>query len=201
MYKLGVTGGIGSGKTIAAKYIKSKFNAILFNADEEAKKHLQCSTPLQNKVINTFGAAVTSESGKLDFGKLAAEAFNSKENQQLLNGLIWPEVRLLVENRMSAMENSIDLFIVDAPLIIEAKMTAVYDLVLLITASEDIRFMRALARGTLSMEQIEARAKLQFHDEQKRKAADHIIDNNGSLEELHQSLDQFINGLNPKISG
>tara|TARA_B100000029_G_scaffold507875_1_gene593506 strand:+ start:1951 stop:2556 length:606 start_codon:yes stop_codon:yes gene_type:complete len=200
MYKLGVTGGIGSGKTTAAKYIKSKFNATLFNADEEAKKHLQSSTPLQNKVINTFGGEVTSESRKLDFRKLAEVAFSTKENQQLLNGLIWPEVRLLVENAMSEVEDNSDLFIVDAPLIIEANMTAAYDSVLLISAPEDIRFMRALARGTLSMEQIEARAKLQYHDERKRKAADYIIDNTGSLEYLYFQLDQFYEQLQRKVS-
>lgn len=199
MYKLGVTGGIGSGKTTVSKFIKSQFNAVLFNADVEAKNHLISSTPLQKKVINTFGDSITNGAGKLNFGKLAAEAFKSKENQKLLNGLIWPEVRMLVDYAMEESQYTNELFIVDAPLIIEANMVEIYDTVLLITASEKVRFKRALARGTLSLAQIKARSKLQFHDQKKRKVADYIIDNNSNILELNNKLIQFKEWIKPKI--
>ena len=92
-----------------------------------------------------------------------------------------------------------ELFIVDAPLIIEANMVGIYDTVLLITASEKVRFKRALARGTLSLAQIKARSKLQFHDQKKRKVADYIIDNNSNILELNNKLIQFKEWIKPKI--
>ena len=71
MLKIGLTGGIGSGKTTAAKILKRKMNAFLFDADVEAKSHLLSSIPLQNKLINVFGQEIQGRNGKLNPEKLA----------------------------------------------------------------------------------------------------------------------------------
>ena len=95
MYKLGITGGIVSGKSTAADFFK-KNGAEVFNADREAKKHLKHTKILQNRIIGAFGQKIV-ENNKLSIKKLAEVAFSSKIEQNILNGLMWPEVFILVE--------------------------------------------------------------------------------------------------------
>ena len=95
MYKLGITGGIGSGKTTVSSLLEEK-GAVVFNADKESKIQLQNSISLQHKLINLFGNAVTDK-GHLILSKLAQVAFSSKLNQDLLNGIMWPEVMILID--------------------------------------------------------------------------------------------------------
>ena len=88
MFKLGITGGIGSGKSTAASFFE-KNGAKVFNADKEAKKHLKHTSSLQHKIINAFGEGVT-DNNKLSIKKLAEVAFSSQIEQKILNGLMWP---------------------------------------------------------------------------------------------------------------
>ena len=119
MYKLGITGGIGSGKSTASNFFKNN-GAIVFNADKEAKKHLKNTKVLQNRIIDAFGQKIV-ESNKLSIKKLAEVAFSSKFDQSILNGLMWPEIFILVEEAMAeAREKKVELFVVDAAMIFEA---------------------------------------------------------------------------------
>ena len=94
MIKIGITGNIGSGKTTFAKLFETE-KSFIFNADKEAKKHLKKHSVLQKKLINIFGSKILT-SNNLDFKKLAEIAFKNKNNQKILNGIIWPEVSLLI---------------------------------------------------------------------------------------------------------
>ena len=189
MLKIGITGGIGSGKTTASKILKRKMNAYLFDADKEAKSHLLSSLPLQNKLINIFGQNIKGENGRLNPKQLAKYAFENESNQQILNGILWPEVFILIDEAMkSAEEKKYSTFIVDAALLIEAGLNHQFDKIILITAPEEIRFSRALLRKNLSLEQINKRASLQWSDEKKRIHADIIIKNDGTTDKLHKRL-------------
>ena len=189
MLKIGITGGIGSGKTTASKILKKKMNAYLFDADKEAKSHLLSSLPLQNKLINIFGQDIKGENGRLNPKQLAKYAFENESNQQILNGILWPEVFILIDEAMkSAEEEEISTFIVDAALLIEAGLNHQFDKIILITAPEEIRITRALRRKNLSMEQIYKRASLQLSDKKKRIHADIIIENDGTTDKLHKRL-------------
>jgi len=189
MFRIGITGGIGSGKTTAAKILKRKMNAFLFDADKEAKRHLLSSHPLQNKLINVFGKEIQTENGKLDPKLLAAAAFKNELNQQLLNGILWPEVFILIEEAIqTAKEQKYSTFIVDAALLVEAGLINQFDKIILITAPEELRINRAIRRKNLSIEQINKRASLQWPDEKKRIHADIIIENDGTTDKLHKRL-------------
>lgn len=189
MFKIGITGGIGSGKTTAAKILKRKLNAYLFDADIEAKNHLLSSIPLQNKLINVFGNHVQTENGKLDTKLLAKHAFENEINQQLLNGILWPEVYILIDEAIqTAKDENYKTFIVDAALLIEAGLTNQFDKIILITAPEEMRLNRAIRRKNLSTEQIKKRASLQWPDEKKRIHADLIVKNDGTTDTLHKRL-------------
>ena len=195
MYKLGITGGIGSGKTTVSSLLEER-GATVFNADKEAKLRLQNSISLQHKLINLFGNAVT-ENGHLVLSKLAQVAFSSKLNQDLLNGIMWPEVMILIDQAIiQAERNDIQLFIVDAALIFEANLQNLLDSVLLISAPEEKRMSRALRRKNLPSSQIQQRMTLQLSENEKIEKADFVIYNVTTLDDLQTEVSTFYKTLN-----
>jgi dephospho-CoA kinase len=194
MYKLGITGGIGAGKTTVSSLLEER-GATVFNADKEAKLRLQNSISLQHKLINLFGNAVT-EKGHLVLSKLARVAFSSKLNQDLLNGIMWPEVMILIDQKIiQAERNDIQLFIVDAALIFEANIQNLLDSVLLISAPEEKRMSRALRRKNLPSSQIQQRMTLQLSENEKIEKADFVIYNLTTLDDLQTEVDTFYKTL------
>ncbi len=194
MLTIGITGGIGCGKTTASTFFSDK-GAFIFNADKEAKKYLKKTISIQHKLINAFGNSVTSQS-KLSLKKLADVAFSSKMDQQILNGILWPEIHMLIQkSKEDAIENNFDLFIVDAALIIEGKFYNSLDQTILIIADESKRINRAIKRKNLPLEQIQKRMMLQLSDAEKKKFSDKIIENNGSVEELYSKLNKYYNNI------
>ena len=194
MYKLGITGGIGSGKTTVSSLLEER-GATVFNADKEGKIRLKNSISLQHKLINLFGKAVT-EKGHLVLSKLAQVAFSSKLNQDLLNGIMWPEVMILIDQAIHhAEKNNTSLFIVDAALIFEANLQNLLDCVLLVSAPEEKRMKRAIRRKNLPTSQIQQRMSLQLEENEKINKADFVIYNETTLEFLESEVDTFYKTL------
>ena len=186
-----ITGGIGSGKTTASQYLLSKPKVYVFNADREAKRCLKRSLSLQHKLINIFGKNITI-GGKLVLSKLATVAFKDKLNQQLLNGIMWPEILLLIDKEIEKQnKKNIKLFIVDAALIFEGNLNNILDSVLLIKTNDKLRKIRATKRKNISLTEIEKRMALQMGEDEKEKLADFIIENNDTQEKLIQKLNKF----------
>ena len=197
MYKLAITGGIGSGKTTASQYIEKNYKSVyIFNADKESKNNLKKSLSLQHKLINVFGADIT-ENNKLDIKKLANIAFSDKINQEILNGIMWSEIFIIINNRIEeCYKKKFSLFIVDAAMIFEAKIEHLFDSILLITANKNIRLNRATKRHNISLEQIKTRMSLQLSQSKKIHLAQHVIKNNATINNLYKNLDIFYKNLN-----
>ena len=194
MYKLGITGGIGSGKTTASDFF-SKKKARIFNADKEAKSHLKKTVMLQHKIIESFGRDVV-ENNKLSLKKLAEVSFSSRLNQEILNGIMWPEVYLLIDSAIErAQLDNIKIFVIDAAMIFEAKIDNILDSILLITAKKSIRIERALKRKNLPLEQIQNRMSLQISEKMKKLKTDFIINNNGTIDQFYQKLEKYYDSL------
>ena len=194
MFKLGITGGMGSGKSTAAHYFKRK-GATIFDADEEAKRHLLSHVDLQNRIIDTFGIQVTQGSN-LDLLKLSEYVFSHKQYHDTLNKIIWPEVYALIKSASEkATCNNTDLFVVDAALLLEAGYTDFFNSILLITAQKSMRIQRIRLRKNIPEEQIEKRMALQMPESEKKKLAQTIIENNEDVQELYMKLDKFYNKL------
>ena len=195
MYKLGITGGIGSGKSTASNFLKET-GATVFNADQEAKKHLKHTKILQNRIIDAFGQKVV-EKNKLSIKKLAKVAFENKIDQKILNGLMWPEVFMLVEKSMNeSLSKGNKLFVVDAAMIFEANFEHMFDSTLLILTRKSIRLERALRRKNLHLEQIQNRMSLQMAETEKKRKADYIINNDGTEQNFERKMKEFLVQLN-----
>ena len=195
MLTLGVTGGIGSGKSTVARYFVDR-GAQLFDADREAKDILLHHRDVLSAVRAAFGKGVLDDQGEIDFVRLAAAGFTSPEQQQRLNAIIHPEVIRVAHRHMAdARRRGLEMFVLDVPLLFEAGMEQGLDLTLAVVAAEDIRFERALRRGRLSEADLRRRASLQLTDEDRAARADHIIENNGTLEALHRQLEQLYEAI------
>ena len=191
MIKIGVTGNIGSGKTTLTKYFEN-YKSYIFNADKEAKNHLRNHSVLQKKIINIFGNQIVTKNN-IDFKKLAEIVFESKKNQQILNGIVWPEISMLIENSLRQAENDkYDFFIVDAALLFEANFNHFFDYIILVTADKKIRLNRALKRNNLDLSQIKKRMSLQLSDSEKIKHSNFTIYNNDKKEALQNEFDKIM---------
>ena len=190
MYKLGITGGIGSGKSTASDFFKKK-GAFIFDADSEAKNLLINNSNLNQRIIATFGSQVALKK-QLDLKLLSALVFSSSELQNKLNNLVWPEVANVMFDAAEKSENNgVNLFIVDAALLIEAGFNDFFNSILLITADKSIRYNRILLRNNIPEDQIEKRMGLQMPELDKKKLAHTTIENNSTILELYNKLELF----------
>lgn len=193
MVTLGVTGGLGSGKSSACQRLKEK-GAVIFDADNIAKEILLTVLEVQEKIAEVFGEAI-KKNGVVDNQKLADIAFSNEENQAALNNIIHPFVIEEFEKERESMQNREGLLIIDAPLIFESGLDSHLDYTVLIYATYKLRISRAIRRGNLSRDQILRRMELQMPEEAKRELASFVIENNGSIEHLYEEIDKLYNGL------
>ena len=190
MYKLGITGGMGSGKSTASDFFKNK-GALVFDADIEAKKLITNNSTLKNQIIRTFGPEITTDN-QLDLKKLAEVVFSSVNHQKSLNDIVWPEVSILMRGcARKAEKEGLKIFIVDAALLLEASYTEFFNSILLITAEKSVRYKRIQNRKNIPEDQIEKRMALQMPESKKKKLANTTIENNGDISELYTNLEKF----------
>jgi dephospho-CoA kinase len=192
MLKVGLTGGIGSGKSTASS-ILAKLGSYIFDADTEAKTILEKNKDVQDSITEEFGDDVLDYDGLIEKQKLAIVAFQDEEHQIILNSIIHPFVFKALDNQFDKIskQNKHASFIVDGALIFESSMDQHLDIVLLIASSLKLRIERALNRGTLSREDIIRRNELQWTDEDKATSADYTIYNNGTEKELKEKIITF----------
>ncbi len=176
MIKLGVTGGIGSGKSVVCDVLRLH-NIPIFDADREAKKLNDTSPVIREKLINNFGPDLY-RNNRLDRKKLAHLIFNNEENLRKTNAIIHPELAKHFNKWVNQREHHA-VVAIDAAVLYEAGFQSLLDKTILVMAPREIRIERAAKRDRLSQEQITARANSQMNDEEKVKLADFIIRNDG----------------------
>ena len=192
MLKVGLTGGLGSGKSTASSFL-AKLGSYIFDADAEAKKILNTNTDVQNAIIEEFGDDVLGHDGNINRQKLAKIAFQDEEHQIVLNSIIHPFVFKILDKQFDKIStlNQHASFIVDGALIFESGLDQHLDSVLLIASSLKYRIERALKRGNIQREDILRRIELQWTDENKAESADYTIYNNGTEKELEEEIKSF----------
>jgi dephospho-CoA kinase len=196
MLRVGLTGGIGSGKSTASNFFES-FGSFVINADEEAKNLLSSSDTVQHELISEFGTDIIDVSGQINKTKLARVAFQDEEHQQRLNSVIHPYIYNTIDDQFNQIlnEGKFDIFVVDGALIFESGYDVHMDYIIVVTALLKNRMERALARETLSREEILKRIDLQWPEEEKVNLADFVIHNDGSENELKKNVKNLIKKL------
>ncbi len=182
---LGLTGGIGSGKSTAARMF-ADLGAIVIDADAIAKEVLEPGQVGYESVVNNFGEEILDSSGNIDRVILAGKVFGDTTKLTELEEIVHPAVATKVAQiRESLPAGSIIIY--DTPLLIEKSLQQQFDQVILVLAPEALRTQRLLARG-LAQNDIIARMSNQATDEQRREIANYVIDNSSSLVELREEV-------------
>lgn len=196
MLKVGLTGGIGSGKSTASKYF-AQMGAFIFDADTEAKKLINTSATVQHELIAEFGTDIINPEGGIEKRKLARIAFQDDDHQQRLNFVIHPYIFDLIDNMFNKVSaaNRHSMFVVDAAMIYESGFDSHLDYVVVITAQLMHRMERALNRGNLTRDEVLKRIELQLPEEEKVGMADFVIHNDGSEAELEESVKNLFEKL------
>jgi len=196
MLRVGLTGGIGSGKTTASNFFEA-FGSFVINADEEAKKLMSSNETVQHELIAEFGTDIIDVSGQINKAKLAKIAFQDEDHQQTLNSVIHPYIYDSIDNQFNRVlkNGKFDIFIVDGALIFESGYDVHMDYIIVVTALLKNRIERALGRKTLSRDEILKRINLQWSEEEKVNLADFVIHNDGSEEDLKNNVKSLIEKL------
>ena len=196
MLKVGLTGGIGSGKSTASKFFE-KSGAFILDADKEAKNLLEKNEIVQHEVISEFGTDIINTTGKVDKNKLARVAFQDVDHQRRLNSVVHPYIYDLIDKTFDKIlsDGKHAVFIIDAAMIYESGYDIHLDYIIVITAQLKNRMERALARKTLTREEILKRIEFQWPEEEKVGMADFVIHNDGSEKELNDNIKSLIKKL------
>ncbi|MCD6446770.1 MAG: dephospho-CoA kinase [Candidatus Marinimicrobia bacterium] len=196
MLSIGVTGGLGSGKSAAIK-IFYELGANILNADDIAKHILKVDRSIMEEIKSTFGDECYID-GELQTAVLAAKAFHTPENLQKLNDISHPALKKHLEKYIAATRVVPGILMVEVAILIEAGYKDMFDKVLLITADEELRIQRAVARKNISAESIKERIALQMSEFEKRKYANFVIENNGDKGQLRDACKAFWKEINLK---
>jgi dephospho-CoA kinase len=186
---VGLTGGIGSGKSEVARRLAAR-GTVVVDADHIAREVVAPGTPGLAAVVAEFGADVLRHDGALDRERLAAMVFHDEAARQRLNAIVHP----LVRERSAQIVASLpaDAIVVhDIPLLVENGLSGSFDLVVVVDAAEDAQVDRL--RRYRGMTEADARARIaaQATREQRRAAADVVIDNSGELDQLDRQVDEL----------
>ena len=182
---LGLSGGIGSGKSIVSK-ILSDLGAVVIDADVIAKEVLIPGTSGFESAVSTFGSTILDNEGTIDRKRLAKLVFENPKELAKLEAIVHPAVVARVaEIRNSLPESAVVVY--DTPLMFEKQLQGQFDKVLMVIANSDLRRSRLVERG-LEPSDITARLANQATDEQRVTIADFVIENNGSLESLREQV-------------
>lgn len=196
MLKIGLTGGIGSGKSTASKYFK-KLGAYVFNADTEAKTILSKSVIVQQELIAEFGSDILEPDGKINKQKLGRIALQDEYHQLRLNAIIHSYLFDALYERFDSIseKNKYPLFVVDGALIFESGLDQHLDFNIVVISLLKFRMERALKKGTLNRQDILKRIDLQWTDDEKTGLADFVIKNNGPEKDLEQQVNNIFHQL------
>ncbi|MFN5189423.1 MAG: dephospho-CoA kinase [Chitinophagia bacterium] len=182
---IGLTGGIGSGKSVVAK-VFATLGIPVFNADDEAKRIMQTSTEIKTKLIEQFGMDIYNAHG-LDKEKLANIVFNDPFQLQLLNAIVHP-VTIQAAKDWAAKQTS-PYVIKEAALIFESGAADGLLKVIGVTAPLSIRIHRVMQRDGITKEQVDARMRNQISDTIKMRLCDYVIENNNQQMVIPQVLE------------
>lgn len=197
MLVIGITGGIGAGKGLATEFFRDR-GAEILDADEVARELTAPGMPLVREIAAAFGAEFLRPDGSLDRGRLARFVFSDRAQVARLNAITHPPILAEMRRRLELLRGSPRpprVVCVVAPLLLEARDTLgeaalPVDRLLVITAAEEERVRRVMARDGLSEEEVRARIAAQMRPEEQTRRADWVVDTTAGREAARKQLEQ-----------
>jgi dephospho-CoA kinase len=187
MLKVGLTGGIGSGKSEVSRLLAAR-GAVVIDADKIAREVVEPGTAGLAHVVGVFGTGVLHEDGSLNRERLGSIVFADSEKLASLNAIVHP----LVGARVAELQERTDddaIMVYDVPLLAENNLAPMYDVVVVVDASDEVRLARLVELRGMKEEDARARFAAQATRENRLRIADIVVPNEGSLEDLQARVD------------
>lgn len=185
--KIAITGTIGGGKSQMSKYLIS-LGYPVFDTDKLVHTYYDKNGRLEKEVVQHFGTSILDEKGVIDRRKLAKCVFENDKELIFLESLVFPVVSHHVEELYQETQG---IVFFEVPMLFESGLDDNFDVIVMVTAQEEIRVSRLVKRG-MSKEDIKSRTKRHEAESVKIAKSDYIIYNDGSIEELHQEVDDLL---------
>jgi len=192
MVKVGLTGGIGSGKTTVSNFLLD-YGIPVYNSDSKGKTLMNTNLELKNNIVSIFGERVY-DNGILNTNLLSSIVFNDSTKIEQLNNLVHPKVAQDF-NQWVGKNNNKPILVKEAAILIESGAYLNMDKIILVVSEKSTRINRVSKRDNSDLDSIEKRINLQLTDNEKIKYADYIIENNSSLEHLKLEVLKVVNKI------
>jgi dephospho-CoA kinase len=186
--RIGITGGIGSGKSEVTRYLRSLGEYVIC-ADEVSRQIVKPGEEGSIALRHVFGDEIFLADGSLDRKKLAAEVFTDEERLQALNHTLHPLILARIDKQAKLQKGRI---FIDAALLIQTGMHKTVDYIWLVVADRQTRVERVMKRDGLTAQEVERRIESQLSDDEMKPFADEIIDNSGSIDAMHRRVDELL---------
>lgn len=196
MKRIGLTGGIGSGKSTVANMLADAGFPVV-DADQIAREIMEPGSPVLDEVAEVFGADLIDAHGALDRAELARRAFSSKEETEKLNAITHPAIRAESKRRFDAAEaRGEKACVYDMPLLVDLGLHREMDITVVVDVEVEERVRRLVEKRGLDEADARARIAQQLDDETRKAAADVVIDNNGAPEDLAPQVRELVESIN-----
>jgi dephospho-CoA kinase len=211
---IGLTGGIGAGKSTVSSYLTTKGYEII-DADKIAREIVTPGSAILERLVGAFGVEILQQDGSLNRKKLAEIIFSDNEKKKLLDSIMQLKIREAILDRLGTAQRSQNeargtlnvpafkqgVVFLDAPLLYETGLDAYTDLVWLVDADEDIRIKRIMERDHITESDVRRRLMSQMTREEKLAKAKIVLDNSGGMENLYNQVDDLLLQLKTQESG
>jgi dephospho-CoA kinase len=187
---VGLTGGIGAGKSTVARMLAER-GALVIDADDLAREAIEPGTAGFDAVVDAFGGEVVSPNGEIDREALAARVFKDPEARRRLEAIIHPEVARLFVQASEPYRDSDRILVYVVPLLVEAGLESMFDVVVAVTAPVEVRVARVMPDREMSEEAARDRVAAQLPDEERERVANVVLPNEGTLDELRGKVDDL----------
>ena len=189
MKLIGLTGGIGSGKSTIARRLE-KLGARVIDADVVSREVVEPGQPALASIVAIFGADVLNADGTLNRARLGDIVFTNKEAREKLNNIVHPAVRERSLKLFAEAENH-KVVIYDVPLLVESENSYSFEHIIVASAPEEIRVERLMEHRGMTESEARARIESQASEESRLSLADTVIDTSGSLEDTYSQVTRF----------
>ncbi|TDL34342.1 dephospho-CoA kinase [Jeotgalibacillus sp. S-D1] len=185
---IGLTGGIASGKSTIAKWLLENGYTVI-DADISARKVVEPKQEAYRKIIEQFGQQIVAENGIIDRAQLGAIVFGNEAEREKLNRIVHPAVRKdMLDQQEKAVKNGAKTVILDIPLLFESQLQWMVEKIIVVYIAQEEQLKRLMLRNDYTEAEALARISSQLPLEEKRKQADAVIDNTGSIEQSVQQM-------------
>ncbi len=194
MQIIGITGGIGAGKSTVLRILETEYNAFIVEADKLAHQLMEPGQNAYKRIVEAFGTDILDEDGKIFRPTLSAKVFSDEQKLNRLNGIVHPEVKQWIQAEIQRRENDgvTRYFVIEAALLIEDGYQSICDEIWYIYAPEEVRIQRLMESRGFSLEKCQSIIRNQSADAFYRENSTFVIENGAMIQDTQKQIEELL---------